>query len=409
VRKWPTYKTNLQWLLKPNCTENLDRGGPLSMKILVALTYYYPHWTGLTAYAQRLAEGLAARGHQVTVITSHFRPDLALEEEHKGVRILRAPSLFRLSRGQVSPGLLRNAWRLVREHDIVQTHTPMLETWPIAALAHRAGRPLLMTHHGDLVMPKGLWDQFVQKTVGYMLDRGARAADVISTHCQDYANHSDYLHPYLDKLVAIYPPVEIPQPNEQAVAEWRASLGLNGAPLIGFAGRFVEEKGFDYLLQAIPYIVERIPDAHFVYAGERAVYEDFFQRWQPLIDQNQERVHMVGLITDAQKMANFYAMCDVFALPSRTDCFPSVQIEAMLCGTPVVATDIPGAREVVTVTGMGLLVEPRNPRALANGLTAVLQNAQQYTQPRHVIRSIFDTSKCVEAYEQLMDRMLPKS
>ncbi|TEU08071.1 MAG: glycosyltransferase [Anaerolineales bacterium] len=46
-------------------------------------------------------------------------------------------------------------------------------------------------------------------------------------------------------------------------------------------------------------------------------------------------------------------MCDVFALPSRTDCFPSVQIEAMMCGTPVVATNILGAREVVRVTGMG--------------------------------------------------------
>ncbi len=47
------------------------------MKILTAITYYYPHWTGLTAYAQRLAEGLVARGHQVTVLTSRYRKDLA--------------------------------------------------------------------------------------------------------------------------------------------------------------------------------------------------------------------------------------------------------------------------------------------------------------------------------------------
>ncbi|TEU08072.1 MAG: hypothetical protein E3J25_12655 [Anaerolineales bacterium] len=47
------------------------------MKILTAITYYYPHWTGLTAYAQRLAEGLVTRGHQVTVLTSRYRKDLA--------------------------------------------------------------------------------------------------------------------------------------------------------------------------------------------------------------------------------------------------------------------------------------------------------------------------------------------
>ncbi len=62
---------------------------------------------------------------------------------------------------------------------------------------------------------------------------------------------------------------------------------------------------------------------------------------------------MLGLIVERQELADFYAMCDVFALPSRTNCFPSVQIEAMMCGTPVVATNIPGAREVVRVTGMG--------------------------------------------------------
>lgn len=79
------------------------------MKILTAITYYYPHWTGLTAYAQRLAEGLVTRGHQVTVLTSRYRKDLARQEEHNGVRIVRLSSWLRLSRGQVMPGYV-SAW-----------------------------------------------------------------------------------------------------------------------------------------------------------------------------------------------------------------------------------------------------------------------------------------------------------
>jgi len=376
------------------------------MKILMVLTYYHPHWTGLTAYAQRLAEGLAARGHQVTVATSRYRDDLALEDVHNGVRIVRMPTLFRLSRGQVMPSFASVVGRLVSEHDVVQVHTPMLETWLVGLLAHRAGRKLLMTHHGDLVMPAGLWDQFVQRTVGFLLDRGAAIADVISVHSQDYATHSDYLRPHSPKVMAIYPPVEIPRPRPEAVAAWRAELGLQDRQVIGFAGRFVEEKGFDYLLQSLPLVAERVPGVVMLYAGERSVaYENFYQRWRHLFEGNPDQVRALGLITDHQKLADYYAMCDVFALPSRTDMFPSVQIEALLCGTPVVATDIPGAREVVKVTGMGLLVEPRNPRALAEGLVRVLEARASYLKPYAEIRQVFSTEKTIAQYESLLLNM----
>ncbi len=379
------------------------------MKILTVLTYYYPHWTGLTAYAQRLAEGLTARGHQVTVVTSRFRKDLALLDEHNGVRIVRLPSRLRLSRGQVMPSFFRVVRRLVSQHDVVQTHTPMLETWLVGALAHRAGRKMLMTHHGDLVMPAGLWNRIVQKTVGFLLDRGANRADVISIYTEDYADNSEFLRRYRDKVVAIYPPVVFSRPDMRATDAWRHELGLDGTKLVGFAGRFVEEKGFDYLLRAVPLVLERVPEVKFVFAGEhRVVYEDFFERCRPLLEVHSEDVVMLGLIRDQHKLASFYAMCDVFALPSRTDALASVQIEAMLCGTPVVATNIPGAREVVKVTGMGRLVEPCNEEALAEGLLEVLSNRESYVKPYKHIRAIFDTDKSISTYERLLQSLIPR-
>jgi len=380
------------------------------LRILVALTYYYPHWTGLTAYAQRLAEGFVRRGHSVTVVTSQFRRDLRRDDMHNGVHIVRIPRLFRLSRGQVMPTFFPVVARLLREHDVVQVHTPMLETWAIGMLAHRAGLKMVMTHHGDLVMPSGLWNQFVQRTVGYLLDKGAETADVITTHSWDYAEHSEYLRPHLHKLQAIYPPVQIPLPDRQAIEAWRRQLGAEKAQIVGFAGRFVEEKGFDYLLKAIPLIIERMPNVLFMYAGEhRVVYEDFYGKWRRLIDRNREHLRMLGLITDRQQLANFYGMCDLFALPSRTDCFPSVQVEAMLCGTPVVATDIPGAREAVKVTEMGLLVPPRDEYALAEGILEVLSAPRRYYRPRAHIEEIFNLDKTLEAYEQVLKRVSRQS
>jgi len=380
------------------------------LKILVALTYYYPHWTGLTAYAQRLTEGLAKRGHQMTVLTSQFRPELARDEVFRGVRIVRLPTMARMSRGVIMPGFIGAVNRLAKENDVLQVHTPMLETNLVTRIGLIHEKKTLITHHGDLVMPDTPKDQLIEWVTTALMTQGEREAACITVHSCDYADNSKFLSPFRSKLQCIYPPVEIPEPNAAEVAAWRAELGLTQNKLIGFAGRFVEEKGFDYLLQAIPLVRAQIPNVKFVYAGEvNVVYEHFYDKWKHLVEQERESLVILGLLRDSQKLANFYAMCDVFALPSRTDCFPSVQIEAMLSGTPVVATNIPGAREVVRVTGMGKLVTPRDPKAIAQGLIEVLNHREQYVKTRAQIREVFNTERTLDLYEQLLQSLARES
>ena len=67
------------------------------MKVLVVLTYYRPHTSGLTIYAERMARGLVARGHQVTVLTSRFQRNLPVESIEDDVRVVRAPVAFRVT------------------------------------------------------------------------------------------------------------------------------------------------------------------------------------------------------------------------------------------------------------------------------------------------------------------------
>jgi glycosyltransferase involved in cell wall biosynthesis len=376
------------------------------MKILMVLTFYYPHWTGLTAYARRLAEGLARRGHRVTVLASRHDPGLAREEIHNGVRIVRLPVLFRLSRGVVMPGFAPALWRLMKDADVVQIHTPLLEAPLVTFFGRLLRRPVVFTHHGDLVMPEGTFNRIVERIVTALMTWALRMATRITVHSGDYARNSSFLSPFLHKLDAIYPPSDLPAPDRGAVAAWRRDLGMEKRPLVGFAGRWVEEKGFDYLLQAIPGVRESLPEAHFVYAGEPNVqYEDFFRKCAPYLEPVRSHVTMLGLITDPSRLANFYALSDVFALSSRTDCFPSTQVEAVLSGTPLVTTDIPGAREVVQVTGMGVLVPPRDPAGLARGIVEVLENRNRYVRPPAEIHGIFDMEKSVGEYEALLSRL----
>jgi glycosyltransferase involved in cell wall biosynthesis/SAM-dependent methyltransferase len=377
------------------------------MKILVFLTFYHPHWTGLTAYAKRIAEGLAARGHTVTVLTSQHKPDLPREEQIGGVRVVRLPYIARVSRGVIMPEFPAATAKLIAEHDVVHIHTPMLETAVVTGIAAALGKPSVVTHQGDLVMPGGLFNSVVQHTVVGAMSTGLRLATRVVVHSADYGRHSRFLAPIAHKLDAIYPPVEMPEPQPDAVAEWRHDLGLDGKRLIGFAGRFVEEKGFDYLLQAMPIVQTRVPEAHFVYAGEtNVVYEPFFERWRHLFERQRDLITPLGLLLDQQRLANFYAMCDLFALPSRSDCFPSVQIEALLSGTPLITTDIPGAREVIQATGMGRLVRPRDPQALAEGIVAELLHPEAAQPTRAAVREVFSTTRALDAYEILMERLV---
>jgi len=322
------------------------------------------------------------------------------------VRVIRLPVAARFSRGVIMPTLPAVLYRLIQDHDIVHIHTPMPEVGFATGIARILGKPSLVTHQGDIVMPKGFVNGIIQKG-SVVMSIGLMLASYVVVHSADYGKHSSFLAPFAHKLGAIYPPIDLPAPQWDEVARMKHELGLTGKKLVGFAGRFVEEKGFDILLQAIPLVVQRDPTIHFLYAGETNVaYERFYERLVPLIEQNRAAITMLGLLRDQQLLANFYSLCDAFVIPSRTDCFPSVQIEAMLAGTPVVTTDIPGAREAVQVTGMGLLVQPENPAALADGITMMLANRAQYALHRDEAAAVFDYDRSIAAYEALLERMV---
>lgn len=373
------------------------------MNILFVLTYYWPHRTGLTLHVQYVAEALAARGHKVTVLTSHFLDSLPRDQVLNGVRVVRLRSVVRVSRGQVMPGMPLAAYRLLKEADVVSLHSPMLETPLVAELARRLNKGIVITHHGDLVLPSGLLNRFIEVAIRKLFAYGARHADHVIAYSDDYAEHSSYISPFISKTTAVYPPILIPEPRADARERLRARVGAGEAPLIGYSGRFVEEKRPDLILRALAHLDTLLPGAHVAFAGQYIMpYERFYQNSLPLIERNQDRVHFLGLIEDAQELADFYAACDVLVLPSRTECFGLVQVESMLCGTPVVVSDIPGAREPVRVSGMGRVVRERDTLALAQAITDVVCNREKYVKPREEIAAIFNFEHTVDSYEALL-------
>jgi glycosyltransferase involved in cell wall biosynthesis len=379
------------------------------MRVVIALTYYRPHVSGLTIYAERLARGLAARGHEITVLTSCFAADLPSHDRDGGIEIVRVPVLRKLSKGVIMPTFPLHAQRVVRGADVVNIHMPQLEASLLAALARAHRRPAVLTYQCDLQLPIGTINRLVEASLRPLNRVAARLADAIVVSSADYAASSPFLRRYGDKTLAIQPVVTLPAARPDLTHALAQRWNLRRGVKIGFAARFAAEKGVEYLFQALPALVAAFPDLRVVFTG---AYRDtvgeqaYAARLAPMIEQFRDHLVFLDLLTDAE-MPSFYALCDALVVTSlnSTEAYGLVQPEAMLAGTPVVATDLPGVREPVRRTGMGRIVAPRDAAALADALIDVLRNRDRYVRPHAEIAAAFDPNDAFGEYEALFARL----
>ena len=380
------------------------------MKILVGLTYYRPHVSGLTIYVERLARSLVQRGHALTVLTAQYDTSLPRHENLHGVDVIRVPVALRVSKGVIMPTIGWEATRLVPAHDVISLHLPQLDATGIGVRGRLWRKPVVITYHSDLILPPSLVNWLAQTVSDLGNDMAAHLADVLLAYTAAFAQHSRYLSKYLDKVKVILPPVELPVPQPEALRAFREQYRLDGqGPVIGLAVRLAAEKGVEYLLEALPRILERCPGARVLHAGPKEAIGEtaYMQRLERLIEPLRERYTFVGTLTSEQ-MAVFFTCCDVHVLPSinNTETFGLVQIEAALCGTPTVASALPGVRVPTQLTGMGRTVPPRDPAALAEAILEVLEHRDQYVRPRQPIADMFSPAKTAERYEAIFEDLL---
>lgn len=381
------------------------------MKILVALTYYRPHVSGLTIYVERLVQAWAARGHHITVLTAQYDPALPRHEVLGNITIRRVPVAFRVSKGVVMPTIGWEATRLVPQHDLLSLHLPQLDATGIALRGWLFRKPVVLTYHSDLLLPPSAINWLAQNVSDLGNELAARLAQRIIAYTDDFARHSRYLSHWLPKVTVIPPPVEMPIPTPEAIAAFRAQhhLDENSGPVIGLAVRLAAEKGVEYLLAALPAILAKFPHARILHAGPKeAIGEQAYVRHiEKLVEQYADRYTFLGTL-NAEQMAVFFKNCDVQVLPSinNTETFGLVQIEAALCGTPTVASALPGVRVPAKLTGMGLTVPPKDPAALAQAVCEVLTNRKKYLRPREPIAQMFAPQTTAAEYEAVFKQLM---
>jgi len=373
------------------------------MRILMALDYYRPYVSGLAVYVERLGNALAERGHAITVLTHRHTKSLPEAEEKSGIRIVRAPVLARIGKALVAPALLRAARRELQNADVFHLHAPLAPAAPLAAIAASAGVPYVVTYHCDLRTPSGLAQRFVEAIArgsqNFALDRAAR----VVTYTEDYARNTEPLAERPERVGWILPPVPDPVPSALDREGARRRYGIRGGPVLLFLGRFAEEKGLPVLLSAFEILRKKHPQAALVLAGEKDAVpgEKVGERLAPLLADPSSGIVATGLVPP-DRVAELFAAADVLVLPSlnSTESFGLVQVEAMLCGVPSVASNLPGVRQPVRITGMGEIANIGDAEDLAVQIEKILASPAAYRRSHDQVRTAFSIDRTCAEYER---------
>jgi glycosyltransferase involved in cell wall biosynthesis len=365
------------------------------MRILQVVVRFHPYVGGVENTVYHLARRFVARGHEVRVVCA-AEPDGPAEVE--GISVVRLPWRFKIGNTNLCFGL-KDA--LLKERpDVIHTHLPTAGFADMAASASRKlGVPLVLTYNNDLV-GEGTKGALARIYNRFLLPRLLAACDRIVFTNPLYPAQSPFLDPADPKLVYIPWGVEVEafRPPETEPPE---PLVVGFLSLLDVHHRY---KGLEVLLKALAEL--ELPIRLRV-GGAGAELEWYRQQAAEL--GVADRVQFLGFVPDLNA---FYGSCHLFALPStdgRREGFGLVLLEAMACGRPVVTTPIVGVAGEVEPRGVGVLVPPGDPAALAAALRSLWEKRAELPamgrRARELVEERYDWERITDEYERLFQEL----
>jgi glycosyltransferase involved in cell wall biosynthesis len=322
------------------------------VRIVQVSPFFYPHTGGVESHVRTLAREFARQGHDVTVLTSLFRPDLPREERFEGYRILRSRTLGVWFNTPVDWGTRRLSQTI--EADVFHIHypPPLTSFFATRSLARRHV-PVCLTYHCDLELPGVSGRLLAAAYQRIFLPPTLRQVDRVVVHTRSYAVTSASLR---GRQLAVIPSVvdlDRFRPGTDP-GSLRSELHLEGRRVLAFIGRLVPHKGVDVILEALTHLPA---DVVLLVIGSGP-------RLRGLVGQArrlnlEDRVRFCPRVSD-EDLPRYLAVADIFVFPSqnRLEGFGLAVAEAMAAGLPVVVADMPGVREVIEPGVEGLLTEP---------------------------------------------------
>ncbi len=385
----------------------MKKKGSTSMKILM-LTWEYPPRIvgGIARVVYDLSKTLLKDGHDVTVITYRDGDALYFEDD-KGVKVYRIdnyminPNNFIDWVMQMNFNMLAKANEIIAKEgkfDVIHAHD-WLVAYSAKTLKNSYNIPIVSTIHAtEAGRNSGIHDQqqrYINDTE-WMLTY--ESAEVVV--------NSNYMKNELQRLFGLpYEKINV-VPNGvnmnlfngvERDYDFRRRYAMDHEKIILFMGRLVYEKGIQYLISAMPKILQGYRDSKLVICGKGGMLEELKQQVEAMGISN--KVYFAGYMggKDVQKM---YKAADISVFPSTYEPFGIVALEAMLSENPIVVSDIGGLNEIVEHRVNGMKAYCGNPNSLADSILELLYDCKLCSEitkkAKNKVRNQYNWSKIAQ-------------
>jgi len=369
---------------------------------------FYPFTGGVEVFSYELTRRLSEMGYEIQVLTTDFasRPG---PDTVDGVMVHRYRIPFFAFRTPIIPHIpLRLPLHQSDLIHIISTYPTLTDLGLIVGKI--LGKPMIVTHQLDGGAEGWLGRAATELYHHTLAGPLIHLADRVVATSHSYAATSPILSGILEKVKIIPNAVDETVFNPDADgSRVTAEYGLERTRNVLFVGRLVPYKGVEYLLSAIRILRREFADIRLLLVGEGELEWRLRSRAEEL--GIGEQVVFAGHVPNSG-LPPFYASSELTVLPSvsRLEAFGITLIEAMACGKPVVASSIPGVREVVEDGVTGYLVPPRDPHALAGAISRILRERdlaeRMGLEGRRRVEEKYTWERVASSYDRLYSELL---
>lgn len=371
------------------------------LKIL-QLGKFYPIGGGVEKVMYDLMTGLAAQGVDCDMLCAAVSGGSSVSVVSQHARLICSRTLFKFAATMISPAMIMTLRNICARYDIIHVHHPD----PMAAVALRLSGykgKVILHWHSDIIRQKQFLKLYLPLQ-NWLLGR----ADLVVGTSPVYLKDSPYLQNVQHKVASLPIGVDAMMPDTAVTERIRRQYG--NRKIIFSLGRLVHYKGFRHLVDAATYL----DDSYVILIGGTGPLKDELEQQIRRLGL-EDKVYLLGRIDD-RELPSYYDACRVFCLSSvqKTEAFAIVQIEAMACGKPVVATQIPqsGVPWVNAHGQSGLNVVPASPQELARAIKDISDDEKTYKEFSQRARSRYESyfmkrtmiDNCLKIYHNLWKR-----